>query len=65
MIRGYALSKPVQESLTMLASRSEAAQRLIYNLCLLHAIIEGRKGFGTLGWTMTYNFTMSDLSITI
>ena len=64
LVRGYTSSKPLQESLSLLMSRSAAAQRLIYNLSLMHAVIEGRKGFGTLGWTISYAFTMADLSIT-
>ena len=65
MIRGYTSSKSVQESLNLLVGRAESAQRLIYSLCMLHAVVEGRKRFGTLGWNVSYSFSVSDLSITI
>lgn len=64
MIRGFTSSKTVQEPLSFLIHRGEAAQRLIYSLCVLHAVVEGRKRFGTLGWNVSYSFSVSDLSIT-
>ena len=41
-----------------------AIQRLLYNLCMFHAIVQGRKSFGSLGWNCQYVFTNADLEIT-
>jgi dynein heavy chain, axonemal len=44
---------------------AETAQRLMYSLCMLHAVVEGRKQFGSIGWNVDYAFGQSDLAITV
>ena len=38
--------------------------RVIYGLCMFHAVVEGRREFGALGWNARYSFSISDLQIT-
>ncbi len=36
---------------------------MIYALSMFHAIIQGWKDFGALGWNISYEFTEFDLKI--
>ena len=38
---------------------------LIFSLCLMHAVIQNRKNYGTIGWNVPYNFSVQDLNTTI
>jgi len=38
--------------------------KVVYGLCMLHAVLEGRRDFGSLGWNARYSFSISDLQIT-
>ncbi len=40
---------------------SDDIQRLFYWLCMFHAIVEGRRDYGALGWNVRYDFSISDL----
>lgn len=64
MSRSCISTRAQLEQLTEQAAEPEAAQRLYFGLCMFHAVVEGRRNYGALGWNVRYDFSISDLQIT-
>ncbi|XP_056424426.1 dynein axonemal heavy chain 14 isoform X2 [Hyla sarda] len=42
-----------------------AWKRLLFSLCLFNAVINERRKYGALGWNLPYDFTLSDLEVSV
>ena len=47
------------------SQKPEAWRRLLFGLCLFHAVIQDRRKYGPLGWNIRYDFTEGDLQISM
>ena len=47
------------------SSKPEDWRRLVFGLCLFHAVIQDRRKFGPLGWNIRYDFTDGDLNVSL
>jgi len=44
-------------------SKLPVFKKMLFGLCMFHAIIQERRNYGSLGWNIRYEFTVSDLQI--
>ncbi|KAG2485619.1 hypothetical protein HYH03_015682 [Edaphochlamys debaryana] len=47
------------------SSKPDEWRRLVFGLCLFHAVIQDRRKFGPLGWNIRYDFTDGDLNVSL
>jgi len=47
------------------SEKPEAWRRLLFGMCLFHAVIQDRRKYGPLGWNIRYDFTDGDLQISL
>lgn len=47
------------------STKPEAFKKMLFGLCMYHAVILDRRKFGPLGWNIPYGFRESDLSVCI
>ncbi len=64
-LQGSFTGNPAINSADKFDINSGLWRRLVFSLCAFHALIQERHNYGALGWNELYNFTPSDLEISI
>ncbi|KAJ3395883.1 Dynein heavy chain 1, axonemal [Lobulomyces angularis] len=63
ILRTYATFN--EDYLNSCAPKPKEWKKLLFSLCLFHAVIQERRKFGALGWNIPYEFTEGDLRICV
>ena len=47
------------------SNKPETLKKILFSLCMFHAVVQERRKFGSLGWNFKYEFSDSDLETSI
>ena len=65
MMGSYKLEPISDKEYIMKHKQPEKFKKLLFGLCMFHAIIQERRNYGSLGWNNRYEFSVSDLQISV
>lgn len=57
------LSKASSDLFVNSQTNSNFHKNLFFSLCYFHAVMEGRKKYGAIGWNVPYQFDLADFEI--